>query len=364
MLPHNPLMTPEMPDSADRSESAYERAGEMQEGAESPASSSASAQGVSAADAIGYAVATVARRLGVAPATLRTWARRYGLGASITTVGAHRRYTEADVLILERVQQLVTRGIPLAAAAASALSEGGAQPSGEAGARDLGGATTDAGREHKATPGGGVIIALADGTPAARGLARAATALDSSECARIMTAHIAQRGVVAAWDELIRPVLSGVGEKWQRTGLGVEVEHVLSHAVVAVLARCGQDLTHPVNRRPVILACIAEEQHSLPLYAIYAALAERRIAARVLGARVPGDSLGRAIERTGPAAVIVWSQLASTADADYLANLPNTRPAVTVVAAGPGWNGVDVGAAPRVTDLSEAVVAVEAALRL
>ena len=36
-------------------------------------------------------VAAVARRLGVAPATLRTWDRRYGLGPSVHAPGAHRR---------------------------------------------------------------------------------------------------------------------------------------------------------------------------------------------------------------------------------------------------------------------------------
>ncbi len=42
-------------------------------------------------------VAAVARRLGVAPSTLRTWDRRYGLGPSAHTAGAHRRYSPADV---------------------------------------------------------------------------------------------------------------------------------------------------------------------------------------------------------------------------------------------------------------------------
>ena len=42
-------------------------------------------------------VAAVARRLGVAPATLRTWDRRYGLGPSDHTVGRHRKYGPRDV---------------------------------------------------------------------------------------------------------------------------------------------------------------------------------------------------------------------------------------------------------------------------
>jgi DNA-binding transcriptional MerR regulator len=45
----------------------------------------------------GLSVAAVARRLGVAPATLRTWDRRYGLGPSQHSAGAHRRYSPADV---------------------------------------------------------------------------------------------------------------------------------------------------------------------------------------------------------------------------------------------------------------------------
>ena len=46
-------------------------------------------------------VAAVARRLGVAPATLRTWDRRYGLGPSGHTTGRHRRYAAADLARLE-----------------------------------------------------------------------------------------------------------------------------------------------------------------------------------------------------------------------------------------------------------------------
>ncbi len=43
------------------------------------------------------AVSAVAARIGVAPATLRTWDRRYGLGPAQHTPGSHRRYAPQDV---------------------------------------------------------------------------------------------------------------------------------------------------------------------------------------------------------------------------------------------------------------------------
>lgn len=57
-------------------------------------------------------VAAVAARLGVAPATLRTWDRRYGLGPSEHTAGAHRRYSAVDLARLMTMRSLTLDGIP------------------------------------------------------------------------------------------------------------------------------------------------------------------------------------------------------------------------------------------------------------
>ena len=57
-------------------------------------------------------VAAMARWLGVAPATLRTWDRRYGLGPSLHTRGSHRRYSSADVARFEFMRRLTVQGVP------------------------------------------------------------------------------------------------------------------------------------------------------------------------------------------------------------------------------------------------------------
>nr|WP_271214406.1 MerR family transcriptional regulator [Rhodococcus wratislaviensis] len=40
----------------------------------------------------------------MAPSTLRTWDRRYGIGPSVHVQGSHRRYTPRDVARLECMQ--------------------------------------------------------------------------------------------------------------------------------------------------------------------------------------------------------------------------------------------------------------------
>ena len=70
-------------------------------------------------------VAAVARRLGVAPATLRTWDRRYGLGPSAHESGQHRRYSPADLARLTVMRRLITSGVSPADAAQQAKNHKG-----------------------------------------------------------------------------------------------------------------------------------------------------------------------------------------------------------------------------------------------
>jgi transposase-like protein len=314
----------------------------------------------------GLTVAAVARRLGVAPATLRTWDRRYGLGPSARSAGSHRRYSTLDVARLDLMRRLVNVGAPPAEAARAALAaEVGAaaerlavDPYAAGADDDLDPLLDDISGPH----GGGDVIALPTAAPSVRGLARAAMSLDSVACGQIVRDSLERRGVVWTWDNLLVPVLVGVGRRWESTGKGVEVEHLLSESVTAALSGVVTRLRGAVNPRPVLLACADDEMHSLPLFAVSAALAERHIAARVLGARVPHEALVAAIRRTGPSVVLVWAYLEPEGGADSLAELPVLRPAPTVLAAGPGWGPELPAGVARVTDLVDAVTRISHAV--
>ncbi|MFL6287399.1 MAG: MerR family transcriptional regulator [Actinomycetes bacterium] len=288
-------------------------------------------------------VAALARRLGVAPATLRTWDRRYGLGPTGHSAGSHRRYTPADVDRLEAMRRLTREGVLPGEAARIALSRG---PMPE----DL------AGSEEVAPS-----VPLHDTDAAVRGLVRAAQALDAQTIDRTVAAALQSHGVLWTWDCLLAPALIAIGDKWGAGGVGVDVEHLFADAVVRALCTVTAAVPKPRNARPVLLACAPEEMHSLPLHALAAALSERGIDVRVLGARVPPDALAAAVRRAGASAVFVWAHAANTVSVEQLAAVPPIRPPVALVVGGPGWVGdLPVGAV-CVRQLSEAVTVLQRA---
>ena len=262
-----------------------------------------------------------ARRLGVAVTTLRSWHLRYGLGPSGHARGRHRRYTPTDLTRLELMQRLVAQGVPPKEAARWAVHA----PAAVAAPRRDGG------------PG----LALGRAEAAARGLARAALRLDSATVRRIVADAVRTRGVVETWDRVVCPVLVALGERAADTGRLVEVEHLVSGCVSAVFAA----LPHPPATQPVgiLLACADEEQHSLPIEALAAALAAAGVPCRTLGARVPPVALSEAVRRTGPRAVLLWSHAPGTARPTQVsALLTHPRRPTVVAVGGPGWDRTEL----------------------
>lgn len=304
-------------------------------------------------------VAAVARRMGVAPATLRTWDRRYGVGPSEHRPGSHRRYTAADLARLEHMRRLVIAGVPPAEAAKAARAMD-VDPAGLAPVTQLPAPLVLPADDVSTTgrAGGGRVVALPGGAQAARGLARAAQALDTVACADIVTDSLDRRGVVWTWDHLIVPVLTSIGQQWSETGRGVEIEHGLSSAIQDALAGKVRSAPPATAQGTVLLACVPDEMHGLTLWALAAALAERRVGVRMLGSSLPADALASAVQRLGPAVVFLWSQLPETADTTVLESLPSMRPAPAVLIGGPGWvngEGPLPHGAVLVHDLTDAV---------
>ena len=261
----------------------------------------------------------VAKQLGISESTLRTWHRRYGLDPHDAEPGHYRRYREEDVARLRRMLELVNAGA-LASEAARAVQYG--EPDSVPPARDV-----------------------AELVGAARGL-------DTERCGFLLDGLFTRRGVVDAWELVCRPALAAVDGGHDGDPALVAVEHGLSWALLGALHRLPRPPAAPAASM-ILLACTEGEQHTLPLAALSAALAEYQVPSRMLGAATPAPSLEQAVLEARPHAVVLWAQRGETASPGALRAL--SRLPVRRIVAGPGWGTRPAAGAERVTTLRGAV---------
>ena len=242
-------------------------------------------------------VAAVARRLGVAPATLRTWDRRYGLGPSEHSAGAHRRYTPGDVSRLVTMRRLTLEGAAPSEAARSALAGTAAGPS------DL-----------------EVLDAYAAAAPMAadpEGAAAAARHLDNA-AVRWMLARVHPGDPIAWWTELLSPALRALGADAVLERPGESAARLLEAAAFAELrsraaasaARSGTRAlssssgTDAGTERVRVLALGVDGSPDLVVHVIALALQQAGIGTRVL-AGSPDGRLVDLVATTAPDALVV-----------------------------------------------------------
>jgi methanogenic corrinoid protein MtbC1 len=193
-------------------------------------------------------------------------------------------------------------------------------------------------------------------------LHRAATILDKSFIETVLRKDIAEHGVIASWTEVIVPLLVIVGDEWERTGAGIEVEHMLSELLKNIMGEGVPEIKKPKNAQPVLLAAVGEEVHCLALHALAAALAERGIESFFLGARTPLEAIDAMVRRSAPPAIFLWAQLKHNGDEKFFREIPSIRPTPRIILGGPGWNLKDARAVTFVQDLSLACAEIESAV--
>ena len=275
-------------------------------------------------------VAAVARRIGVAPATLRTWDRRYGLGPSEHSEGEHRRYCPHDLAKLMMMRRLIISGVAPVEAAEQAKSC------------------------KEATPLNKIVKEMEVREDVVEALYKALASFDRAFIESTLNHEIDTYGVEGAWSDVIVPTLFLIGQEWEINQSGIEIEHLFSEILKHTMHNRVVELKKPLNAQPVLLAAVGEELHSLPLYALAAALCERNIQSYVLGARTPLSALATMVDRIAPPVIFMWAQLEKNAEKKYWREMPAVRPAPRIVVGGPGWDSVQSDEVIRAEGLEHA----------
>lgn len=228
-----------------------------------------------------YPLRTAARLTGLSPDLIRAWEKRYGVVAPIRGPRGARLYTQTDIDHLARLAKLVAQGraigdiAVLDAAALRALDGRG----------DNGAPATKA----QPTEIVGAVIDLVEKFKLPELEVRLGEALLALGAARFV-------------EEVARPVLIEVGDRWAAGRLTIAEEHLVSAAmrhVIGGLIRLRVAEPGPA----LLLATPAGELHEIGLMLAGLRAVDLGLRTYLLGANLPADEIVGAARRSGVDAV-------------------------------------------------------------
>lgn len=224
-----------------------------------------------------YRIHAVSELTGVPEATLRAWERRYAVPIPVRTPSGYRLYSHKDVELVKRMRELCSAGMA-PVDAAKLVAESGKRP-------------------H---------VAEVDADPyeaIARRIADATRRMDPAGIEAEVRLAMSLSDAATIVERVFCPALAEIGRDWERGVIGVGHEHLASE----ILTIATRDLLRLLGpSRPlgeVVLACFAEEEHVLPMYAASFRFVEWGYRPHVLGARTPPSGIGAAVKELEPAFV-------------------------------------------------------------
>ena len=260
-------------------------------------------------------IGELARRTGMAEATLRAWERRYGIPRPKRTVGGHRLYSEQDVVRLSRIQRLVEQGWAVGAAA-----------------RRVG---------RELAPGMAPVLTAAQPNEVSammvERLVKAFERFDATEAHAAIDEALSSGPMSVALDGVVVPALrhfTSMQEPVRRAQcrFGATLLHTRMSSLLA-------DLTGAAGEIAVAAAAQGEAyDFSTVVKAI--PLAEAGWTVRLLGPDVPMADLAAAATVTGATVALVTSMNRPTAES-FLRNLA-MPPGVLVAVGDVGFDGVEL----------------------
>ena len=269
-------------------------------------------------------IGAVARRTGVAVATLRAWESRYGVLQPCRSDGGHRLYSEDDVDRVLAVLRLTAQGWSVSAAAASVTAE--RSPSRLGLVADPPEATDAAARRD---PTAHRLHDL---------LTRAVHTFDTAAAEEALDEAIARLGVAYALEDVVMPMLRDLGEGWEDDPALIAAEHFATNTLRPRLHRLLSG-ARSASAPSCIAAAPDHEDHELGVLAAAAVASDLGFRVTYLGARTPASALERSVATIRPDVVLVGAITAHAARS-FCASPPDVGSARLVVG-GPGFHGLE-----------------------
>ena len=195
-----------------------------------------------------HPIGVVARRTGLSTEVIRAWEQRYGAVQPDRTEGGQRLYTDADVRRLRLLGAAVEAGHRIGMIAS--LEEGELLAT----VRELGGAVPQA---RDASP---VPVAVEPGQLVAQALA-AAVAADAIALRTLLRRGAVMLEPIRFLEDVVVPVLRGIGHRWESGEVSPAHEHVASEVVRDVLGWLLENTSVAVGSALLLVGVPAGQRH-------------------------------------------------------------------------------------------------------
>lgn len=243
-----------------------------------------------------FPIGVLADLTGIAPSTLRTWERRYGILRPGRTDGRHRLYSAADVATINRLKVLRREGRSMRSAANALRME----------------------LQSESDPVGvDEILRRRDGDVWSGYQAYVLDAVHRFSATELDACYTTLLGLhqpETVVSRVLMPVLETLGERLDGQSGGIAEEHFLT---AYVRNRLGARFLweHRAAKGPLVcLACLPGEHHELGLLHFALVLIANAIRPLYLGPDLPIKEIGPAVERTGSNAVVLSGTMTEPED--------------------------------------------------
>lgn len=295
-----------------------------------------------------FPIRELVRRTGILASTLRAWEARHGLLEPIRTPSGHRLYSQADVLRVRRLKELLAQGHGLAEAAP----------------------LLDLPPQREILSAAEVAPVIA---PAWQGYLRETLAalenFDSERLDKLYNEACALYPIDIVTDNLMLPMLEEIGRRWDKRPAGIAEEHFFS---AWLRNKLGARLHHTaaMARGPVlVLACLPLESHEIGLLIFALAAIQHGYRVVYLGANMPTRQIFHVVRALSVEAVVLAGREAREANTlEDIGWLVQSQPAPVFVGSHFSLRQeqdlIDAGAYPLGADITQGLRRLEARLAL
>lgn len=225
-----------------------------------------------------YRIHAVAEMTGIPAATLRAWERRYGVPEPRRTESSYRVYSDADVELIRRVRELCEQGMAPSEAAKLVMA-------------DL---------EHRKVPSANSADPF---THAVEAIVQAVAEFDPHQVEGAVRHAMALGSASAVFGRVLRPAMIEIGQRWHDGVFSVGQEHMATAIIEAAASSMLRLVLREDADRSAVVACFADDTHTLPLLGLSLHLATWGFDVVRLGARTPPHAIRQAVEELEPTLV-------------------------------------------------------------